>query len=449
MLGRRGMGAAMTAVMVMSGCVQYKTHVVTGAPQPVSGGQPVIENQEKNGEPTASVELSGSTVEIAASEPKLCREMRSMPAVEDETTERTITKNGNLYQWGYGLGAVAFAGAGVYGIAGPCNKDISSSSPSGQQQSATRPCTMDEAKGQREVGYGLLGVGALLAIPFIINIFRGMNSTESVKTTHTDYSAWKKCGNANIKGAIVRLTLPDGTAMQAALDADGHAKLSLDDLQPSSALFANPHAQLTIDGEHAGTVPLRQLPQYSQAKTAFQQKLAAAREKEAAREARAQAEQAQRQAAAQAEQARLQKLAAKCKSGDAQVCYQLGRERVSAGVPGGEVWLRKACELNYQVGCIAYQQALENKREEEQRERAQQASEEAQREARDPWQRARRSVLAYCVVDNFHGGDVARIQGLCEQALDREPFKQQVVKSCIALCNGENMGRCNERCHAN
>lgn len=272
-----------------SACVKYDTNVVTGPSHPASDAHPTVEKQTKAGDPVAKAKLVGSTIDVAVSAPTLCRDVTTTPAVADRTTEHHITKTGKYLQWAYAGGAVVLGGIGAYAVAGPCSQDVpSSQSQSGQQsagQPTTRPCTPAEAQQQKNLGYGLLAGAGILAVPFVVNIVRGVDTTETVDGTRTDAQPWHQCGVAPARGVQVAVAfggsqshapglippglLVPGSAdpnvsaqpkripqLETTTDASGRAKIDLTKVVGTLNLARSPVAHVLVHGKDVATIDL-------------------------------------------------------------------------------------------------------------------------------------------------------------------------------------------------
>ncbi len=415
-------------------CAPYETQTVQKNQRPDPSRQAQAQHEQKPGDLTGEAKVSGNSVNVLVQKTTLCRDMTTTPMIADTTSAKKLTSTGRGTQYLLAGGAVVLAGAGAYMIGGPCKKTDTDAAG----KDVERNCTSQEKKDQKNGGVGLVVVGGAAGAMFVVNLFRTQDSQEVGPTQPSRAETpWKQCETSAAANVTVTLSLR-GAQRTALTDQDGIARFELADEEPPRGIDETPITDARVGNVKVADVDLSRLDVFPQ----WKERLRAER---AARDERTRADEEQRQAAAKAEQARLEALAAKCNGGDAQVCYQLGRDRAGAGVRGSEVWFRKACELNYQAGCVAYQKALDDKREAEARQRAreaQRALEAAQQAANDPWQRARRSVLVQCLLDN---GGTAMAEGLCKQMLDKK-LKPLVERSCIELCKGDKMGDCDRRC---
>jgi F0F1-type ATP synthase membrane subunit b/b' len=243
--------------------------------------------------------------------------------------------------------------------------------------------------------------------------------------------------------------------MRGTTGADGHVSFDLSSVQPSPEIAGNPNVVVRHTGSSAVfAVDIRASSLYATSKAgvdaARAQAQAQAQVESERREAQQQAENAKREAQQQAEDAKREAhqkpLRDACDKNNAQACYQLGQE--INGSAGGEL-IKRSCELNYQAGCILYQQILHDvaaarARAEEAAAQAagRRAQERADNAERDPKRRTIANYVAECVVAQ---GSL-NAEGACKLSVHNENTQRLIQARCKQLCEGESMGSCDMRC---
>jgi len=412
-------------IVCAAACAPYETQTVQNNPRPDPSRQAQAQHEQKPGDLTGEAKVSGNSVNVLVQKTTLCRDVTTTPMVADTTAKKKLTSVGRGTQYLLVGGAVVLAGVGAYMVGGPCKKTDTDAAG----KDVERDCTSQEAKDQKNGGVGLVVVGGAAGAMFVVNVFRSQDTQEVGPTQpwRTE-TPWKQCETAAAAKVTVTLSLR-GAQRTALTEQDGIARFDLAGEEPPRGIDETPITDARVGNVKVADVDLSRLDVFPQWKEQL-------RSERAAREEKTRLEEEKRAAEEAALREKLKEQADQCKAGDAQACYALGQRSSNAA------WFKKACELNYQAGCIAYQKALDDKREAEARRRAREAQKALSDAASDPWLRARRSVLVQCLLDN---GGTAMAEGLCKQLLETK-LKPLVERSCIELCKGDKMGDCDRRC---
>ncbi len=183
-------------------------------------------------------------VDAAITRFKPCEVGRHRVVDRTVTTERTWDPNAEnnrsvLYFWG----AVGLVGAAVGGVVVATADPPSEPAGGGEKSEDARP-----------IGWGLLGVGSLLAAAPLLNEFRAIDSTNHVgQVDEVRGRTPSKCDEAPARAVVVRIrarSAAQEVLAQETTNADGRAVL----LVPTARIAElGPEFIVDVDGAHAGT----------------------------------------------------------------------------------------------------------------------------------------------------------------------------------------------------
>lgn len=436
-----------TGVLVLlsfaAGCVpKVDTQEVKGPASPDPQGQSTTLKERQDAAPELSASSSGSAVDIQLNRRTECRDVVVSPTIQERTEQRTLS-GGSTSHYLNGATAAILGGVGAYLAFGKCTKtpDATQNNPSPQE----RDCTSDEASGRKTGGYVVMGLAAIPLALIVVNVIRARDEKtvgpgEPMKTP----GSWQTCETKPIANEPVSMNV-GATTLRGTTGDDGRVRFDLNAVEPSAELVRSPSATIRHEGTKEVLVDLSASPLLTTWKARLEAASAEAKAEQERRDQQRREEQAKRDEEQAKREVEVARLKGECGKRKAESCYQAGERLGSGGLP----YLKAACELNYEAGCIAYKKRLDDDatREAEEKERrraneARRAAARAEAEANDPKRKATANYLARCVLD--HGG--MQSEGACKMSLENPQVKRLINLRCKEHCEGDKMGRCEDRC---
>jgi hypothetical protein len=112
--------ALLALAIVGVGCVGIREQQVRGVPYARPGATPSRETERRIGIVKGDVSADDDTVQIKATVPTECRDVRSTPMVVDQRTERALDSTSK--QVWLGIGGASLVSLGIWATASSCPK---------------------------------------------------------------------------------------------------------------------------------------------------------------------------------------------------------------------------------------------------------------------------------------------------------------------------------------
>lgn len=217
-LARSGFVLAISSCLL--GCPTVTATPKVGRTYPAPGGTPHTIQERREAELRVEPHLSGNILTVSVEKDFECRTVTSRPALQEVTDVREMSDSGKKGMMWLGIGSAAVAGLGVALLAAPCNAQ--------DEQGQDRPCTADEANGQKNAGATLTAVGAAMAVPIVINAFRSIDTARTATTQDmVRASEWARCEAELQEGVEVSLLVASREVVSAKTDDGGEVRFDL------------------------------------------------------------------------------------------------------------------------------------------------------------------------------------------------------------------------------
>jgi hypothetical protein len=242
------------ALLVLScACAPYEKQIAFSNVRLDASRPSRFETTTKRGDVEVLFELTPDVLDVRVTTPISCRKVLVRPLRADTTTEKTLTPVGRGTQYGLAGSAVLL---GILG-AGLMSKPCPSSAP-GPGVESGQACDAREHAVQRDLGAGVLALGVAAAGMFFVNAVRLQRERDSdaIINDFRSEGAFQKCRELPMPNQPLTLELADGRRVAAVTGRDGHARIALGALEPSTAVAVRPFAVLTGSDVRATVVDL-------------------------------------------------------------------------------------------------------------------------------------------------------------------------------------------------